>query len=108
MFKAILAIFLGLLLGTSPALAKSPQVCSQNAEQVVLWSQLKDQGVPQEVIWDKINLLQIPEGFRRQVEQEMKQELDRVYKSKGTSLENAKDYFFRCLDSPENVEEKSV
>jgi len=38
----------------------------------------------------------------------MKKEIDRVYNSKKTPLEGAKDYFFRCLKQPDYQPEHEV
>jgi len=105
-FKAVLVAFL--ILVASPVWGKSPEVCSSNADAVVQWTTYKNQGVTKEQLLQAIDFDQIPNRVRKQMEREIRQVIDFIYKSDKTPLDNAKTYFFECLKSPEYGEEKEV
>lgn len=113
MFVVILFFILALStqLAVQPAEAKEPLVCASNANKIVEWVQLRDNGVTKEQLLEAFDYSVIPPKFRVAVQRDIKQEVDRVYSDwhkQETPMELAKDYFFRCLDQPNYVEETEV
>ena len=117
-FKAALVAFLilvasvvlvaCLILDASPVWGKSPEVCSANADSVIQWTMYKNQGITKDQLLNAIDFDQIPKQVRKQMEREIRQAIDFIYKSDKTPLDNAKTYFFECLKSPEYGPETEV
>jgi hypothetical protein len=103
----VLMALLGLLISL-PLMAKSPEVCSTNANSIIQWTQMRDTGVSKKDFLEALDLSTVPEAYRNQMKKDILEELDIIYGNSKTPLANAQNYFFRCLKQPDYQKESNT
>lgn len=102
----VLALLIGLF--ASPVFAKSPDICSNQVDNVMEWTVAKMQGLTKEMMLEMLDFSNVPEGYQDQLKAEILEAIDLIWESEGTPLEKGKQWFLKCLNSPDYVEKTSI